>query len=209
MRPRIMLYTLDELFYVYSGVGANDMDGQCGIAYEILTVALLHCTERCGNPKKACNTLGNAYPRVNLNDVNGLKHLAWAVYNGVCMPGDLPALTGHHNWECIVMGTTLHLIFRGATNKEHCEPSMVASLNAKQATKLVQQQGLPRPKQRRSRATPTTETQRTPTVQSVVNVLLQAASSYSMGGVQATSLDFDEDTDDENSFHESSRCIMM
>ena len=90
MHPRMMLYALDELFYVYRGVGTNDVDGQHIVAYEILTVVLLCCTEQCSNPKKACNTLGNAYPRVNLNGVNGLKHLAWAIYDGVYMPGNLP-----------------------------------------------------------------------------------------------------------------------
>ena len=209
MCPCMMLYTLDKLFYVCRGVGANDVDGQHIIAYEILTVALLRCKERCSNPKKACNTLGNAYPRVNLNDVNGLERLAWAIYDGVYMPSNLLALTGHHDWECIITGTTLHLIFRGVTNNEHCEPSMVASLNGKQAMKLMQQQGLLWPKQRRSWAVSATEACRTPTVQSVVNVLPQAASSHSTGGAQAASLDFDEDTDDENSFHESSRHIMM
>ena len=46
-------------------------------------------------------------------------------------------------------------------------------------------------------------------VQSVVNVLPQAASSHSTGGVQATSLDFDTDMDEEEAFHKSNRCIMM
>ena len=46
-------------------------------------------------------------------------------------------------------------------------------------------------------------------MQSVVNVPPQAAYSRSMGGAQATSLDFDADTDEEEVFHESNRCIMM
>ena len=107
------------------------------------------------------------------------------------------------------MGMTLHLMFHRVTTNEHCETSMVASLNAKQAMKLVQQQGLLQPKQGRSQEVPATEAQRTPTVQLVMNVPSQAASSHSMGGAQAMSLDFDEDPDDENSFHESSRHIMM
>ena len=125
--PCMMLYVLDELFYVYRGVGANDVDGQHVIAYEILTLALLHLTEWCGNPKKA----GDAYQRVNLNDVNGLERLTWAIYNGVYVPSDPPALTGHHSWERIIMGTTLHLIFCRVTNSKHCEPSTVASFNVK------------------------------------------------------------------------------
>ena len=97
------------------------------------------------------------------------------------MPGDLPALTAHHDWERIIAGMTLYLIFHGATTNEHCKPLTVALLNAKQAMKFTQQQGLPQPKQRRSLAAPATEAWRAPTVQSVVNVLPQAASSCSTG----------------------------
>ena len=168
--PRMLLYALNELFYVYKGVGVNDADGQCVVAYEILMVALLHCTEWHGSQKKECNTLGAAYPGVNLSDVNGLECLAWAVYDGVYVPGNPLALTGYHDWEHIIAGTTLHLIFCGKTNIEHCKPSTIASLNAEQATKLVQQQGLLQPGKRRSWAVPAAATWRTPTVQ-LVNVL--------------------------------------
>ena len=122
------------------------MDGQRVVAYEILTVASLRCMEWHSSQKKECNTLGAAYPRVNLSDVNGLVHPAWAVYNGMYVPGDPPALTGYHNWECIFTGTTLHLIFCGKTNGEHCKPLTIASLNAKQAMKLRQWQGLLQPR---------------------------------------------------------------
>ena len=145
MHLHMMLYVLDELFNVFQGVGANDIDGQRIVAYEILTVASLCCMEQHGSPKKPCNTLGDAYPRVVLSDVNGLECLAWAVYNGVFVTGDPPVLTGHHDWSRIIAGTTLHCIFHGKAPSEHCEPCTVASFNAKQATRLVQQQGLPWP----------------------------------------------------------------
>ena len=72
----MMLYALDELFYMFWGIGANNIDGQRIITYEILTVALLHCTEQHSSPKEPCNSLGDAYPRVVLSDVNGLECLA-------------------------------------------------------------------------------------------------------------------------------------
>ena len=90
---RMLLYTLDELFYVYRGVGENDVDGQHVVAYEILKVASLRCMEQCGSQKKESNTLGDAYPRVNLSDMDGLERLAWAVYDGMYMPGDPSDLT--------------------------------------------------------------------------------------------------------------------
>ena len=43
--PKMLLYALDELFYVFSGVGAKDLDGQHMVAYEILSFASLHCIE--------------------------------------------------------------------------------------------------------------------------------------------------------------------
>ena len=90
--------------------------------YKILMVASLHCTEQCSSQKKECNTLETVYARVNLSDVDGLECLAWAVYNGVYVPGDPLDLTGHHDWERIIVGTTLHLIFHRRTNDEHCKP---------------------------------------------------------------------------------------
>ena len=205
----MMLYTLDELFYMFQGVGANDIDRQHNIAYEILTVALLCCMEQHGSPKKPCNTLGDAYPRVVLSNMNGLECLAWAMYDGVFVPGDPPALTGHHDWSHIITGTTLHLILHGKIPSEHCEPCTVASFNAKQATRLTQQQGLPWPKRIRPHAASATEAWRAPMVQSVVNVLPQAASSHSTRGVQARSLNFNADIDEEEAFHKSNRYIMM
>ena len=206
--PCMLLYMLNELFYVYKGVGVNDEDGQRIAAYEILTVVLLHCMEQCGSQKKECNTLGAAYPRVNLSDMDGLECLTWAVYDEVYMPGDPPALTSHHDWERIIVGTTLHLIFHGKTNDEHCKPLTIASFNAEQAVKLMQQQGLLQPGKRRPQAMPVAAVW-TPTIQSVVNVPPQAVSSHSTGGAQATSLDYKEDSDGESPFHETSRCIMM
>ena len=87
--------------------------------------------------------LGDAYPRVDSGDAGGLECLAWAMYNGVFMPGNKLALSGHYDWDCVVVGTLICLIFWGQTDKEHCGPATVASFNAKQATELVQQQGFP------------------------------------------------------------------
>ena len=150
MHPHMMLYAMDEMFHVFRGVGANNVDGQCIVAYEILTLASLCCTEWCGCAKKHCNTLGNAYPLVNLTNVDNLEHLAWAVYDGVFIPGDPPVLTGHHDWSHIITGMTLHLIFHGKTMGEHCLPCTTASFNAKQATRFAMEQGLQQPDRRKS-----------------------------------------------------------
>ena len=91
--PRMFLYALNKLFYVYRGVGVNDTDRQHVVASKIFKVASLHCTEQYGSQKKESNTLGAAYPRVNLSGMDGLEHLTWAVYDGVYVPGNLLDLT--------------------------------------------------------------------------------------------------------------------
>ena len=128
--------------------------------------------EQHGSDKKCCNTLGDAYPLVDLSDVDGLECLACATYTGVFVPGDPPKLTSHHNWSCIIAGMTLHLIYHGKTVGEHCPLCTVASFNAKHAMRLLWQQGLQQPnKKRKAPATLATEVQKTPAVKSVVNIL--------------------------------------
>ena len=145
--PWMMLYAVDEMFHVFQGVGANNVDKQRIVAYKILTLALLHCTKWHGCAKKHCNTLGDAYPLVDLTDVDDLECLGWAVYNGVFIPGNPP--TGHHDWSCIITEMTLHLIFCGKTVGAHCPPYTVVSFNAKWAMRFMKEQGLQQPDRRR------------------------------------------------------------
>ena len=121
--PCMMLYTLDELFYMFWGIGANDIDRQHIVTYEILTVVSLCCMEWYSSPKKPCNTLGDIYPRVVLSNVNGLECLALAMYDSMFVPGNPLGhhdcwLTGHHDWSHIIAGTTLHLIFHRKNPKQ-------------------------------------------------------------------------------------------
>ena len=41
--PKMLLYALDELYHVFRGLGANNLD-----AHEILSFALLHCMKQGG-----------------------------------------------------------------------------------------------------------------------------------------------------------------
>ena len=126
-----------ELFHVFKDVGTNDLDRQCVIAYQILAFTLFHCMECCGGHKKCSRTHGEAYLRMDLNDVDGLEQLAWAVYNGVFLPKDLSTLPECHDWKQKIAGTILHLIFWGKMAGEHCPLCTVASHNAEQATKAT------------------------------------------------------------------------
>ena len=211
MCPHMMLYAMDEMFHVFWGVGANDVDGQCVVAYKILALVSLCCTEQHSCTKKCCNSLSNMYPLVvDLTDVDDLEQLAWAVYDGVFVLGDPPILTGHHDWSCIITGMTLHLIFHNKTRGKHCPPCTVASFNAKQATRLTKEQGLQLlDKRRRPQAALATEVPKTLAIRSVVNVPPQAAPSCSMEGVPTTSLDHNEEEEEEESFHQFHHRRMM
>ena len=112
------------------------------VAYKILQIASRPCTEWHRSEKKKGNMLGDAYPWVDLQDADGLKHLAWAVHDGVFMPSNKLAVSGHYDWDCMVAGTLICLIFQGQTDKDDCGPMTIASFNVKWATELVQQQGL-------------------------------------------------------------------
>ena len=62
---------------------------------------------------------GPAMPHINLGDVGNLERLAWAVYDGMYVPGSGPALSGPHNCACIPDKVTTH-IFHGRMLWEHC-----------------------------------------------------------------------------------------
>ena len=91
--PHMMLYAMDEMFHIFWGMGANNLDGQHVVAYEILALESLYCMEWCGCTKKCCNSLGDAYSLVDFTDVDDLECLTWAVYDGIFIPGDQPILT--------------------------------------------------------------------------------------------------------------------
>ena len=50
-------------------------------------------------PQEGLQHPWDAYPRVNLSDVNDVKCLTWAINGGVYMLHDLPVLTGHNDWK--------------------------------------------------------------------------------------------------------------
>ena len=48
-RPKLLLYVLDELFYIYDQVKCHrEVDEKLVVAYEILSLSMLHCTEYQG-----------------------------------------------------------------------------------------------------------------------------------------------------------------
>ena len=63
--PCVLMYTLDELFFVFMKLQADDFNMQCVMAYEILQIVSCRCMEWHGSEKKKGNMLGDAYPQVD------------------------------------------------------------------------------------------------------------------------------------------------
>ena len=94
-RPKILLYTLDELFYIYDQVKHHrGIDEKLVMVYEILGLTTLCCMECQGGVEK--QGMPDAILQINLSDTHHLECLAWAMYNGALLVGSQPELPGDH-----------------------------------------------------------------------------------------------------------------
>ena len=135
----MLLYAFDELFYVFRGLRATDIDPQHVVAHEILSFALLHCMEQCqGSPMDPCLTVREASTMMDVHDEVYLECLVWVVYEGALLPGDAPALSGSQDWSCVMARTYKH-IYRGVSNSDHCPLCTVASFDCWQRGRAMQQ----------------------------------------------------------------------
>ena len=128
----------------------DDFDAQCIVMWEILHITQHHCTEWRTGGKAKGQTLGYAYPHIDFQDVAVLDQLAWAIYDGVFIPGRVPDMLGYQDWDRIAVGTLVPLIYQGEMVWDHCSPTTIAGVNVQRATELVKEQGLLRYKERRA-----------------------------------------------------------
>ena len=84
-QPKMLLYALDKLFYIFDPVKwQRGMDERL-MAYEILCLSMLWCTEQWhGSEKKG---VPDALSLLNINDAHHLEHLTWAVYDRALLVG--------------------------------------------------------------------------------------------------------------------------
>ena len=124
-RPKMLLYALDELFYVFNQVKQQrGTDEKIIVAYEILCLSTLQCTEwRHGMERTG---VPDALSLLNVNDTCHLECLAWAVYDGALSVGGWPELPGNRSW-CTVLASLYKHIYRGREDVAHCPPYMLAS----------------------------------------------------------------------------------
>ena len=134
-RPKMLLYTLDKLFYIYDQVKHHrGIDEKFIVAYEILSFAVLCCTGHRGWVEKS--RMPDAMLLVNLNDTRHLKCLTWAVYNGALLVGNHPELPGECQWCTVLAGIFQH-IYKGHNETAHCAPYTLASWDCQQRTEVV------------------------------------------------------------------------
>ena len=106
-------------------------------------------TEWRGSGKAKEQTLGDAYPHINFQDVAWLERLAWAIYDGVFVPDRAPDMSGYQDWDHIVVGTLVPLIYQEEMVWDHCGPTTIAGANTQRATELMKEHGLLCYKERR------------------------------------------------------------
>ena len=138
-RPKMLLYALDELFYIYDHVKHHrDIDEKWVVVYEILGLAALRCMKCQGGVEKqgVLDTLS----LINLNDACHLKPLTWSVYNGTLQVGSQPELPGDCQW-CTVLASIYKHIYRGHDDAAHCRPYTLASWDCQQRTEVLHQEG--------------------------------------------------------------------
>ena len=116
--PKMLLFTLDELFYIYSQVkNLQRADEKVILAYEILCLSTNRCTDWRNGIKET--GMPDALALLNVNDVHHLERLAWAVYDGTLLVGPWPKLQGSHPWCTVLSRLQMH-IYRDRDDSAHC-----------------------------------------------------------------------------------------
>ena len=97
-RPKMFLFLLEEMAYVYTHVSADDADGLWVMAYKVLAMAEMqyHLCKRSANPQDM--TQGNAMSRVVLGDLARLERPVWAIFDGALAAGESPELRSDESW---------------------------------------------------------------------------------------------------------------
>ena len=123
--PKMLLFALDELFYIYSQIkNLRRADDKVVLASEILYISANQCTDQWNGVKKT--SMPDALALLNVKDTRHLKCLVWAVYDGMLLVGPQPELSGNHPW-CMVLARLHKHIYRGCNHVAHCLPQMLGS----------------------------------------------------------------------------------
>ena len=134
-RPKMLLYVLDELFYIFDQIRKQQsMDEKIIVAYEILCLSAQRYTKWWHEVEKT--GMPNALSLLNVNDAHHLECLAWAVYNGALLVGRQPKLPGDHPWCTVLAGLYKH-IYRSHKDVAHCPPHTLASWDCQERIEVL------------------------------------------------------------------------
>ena len=134
-RPKMLLFVLDKLFYIFDQIKKQRrVDEKIVVAYEILCISTQWCTKRRHAVEKT--SVPDVLALLNMDDARHLEHLTWAVYNGALLVGKWPELPGDHPWCMVLAGLHKH-IYRGCDDTAHCLPHMLGSWNCQERIEVL------------------------------------------------------------------------
>ena len=137
--PKMLLYALDELFYMFDQVKQQQgTDEKLIVAYKILCLSTLRCTERWHGLEKM--GMPDALSLLNVNDTHHLECLVWVVYDGALLVGGWPELPENRQWYTVLVGLYKH-IYRGHNDVAHCPPYTLASWDCQERTEALHRKG--------------------------------------------------------------------
>ena len=123
-RPKMLLYALDEIFFIYAQIRDSPQDERVMLAYKILCISSIRCTNRQNGVEQT--GVPDTVALLNTEDARHLKHLAWAIYDGTLLVGPWPELSGTWPWCTVLAGLQQH-IYRGHNDVAHCLPQTLGS----------------------------------------------------------------------------------
>ena len=110
-RPKVLLWIMEEFFYISHDFTEQDRDGCIVLSYKLMMEAEHRYRVKRGGDIGRCHPLpssSNAPPcswdtlecvAWSEPDSKTLEHLVWLVYNGVLSPGPTPKLTGPETYN--------------------------------------------------------------------------------------------------------------
>ena len=122
--PKMLLYVLDELFYISQVKNLQRADEKVILTYEILCISANRCTDRQNGVEKT--GVPDTLALLNVNDSHHLECLMWVVYDGVLLVGPWPELLGDHPWCMVLAGLNKH-IYRDHDDAAHYPPQTLGS----------------------------------------------------------------------------------
>ena len=118
--PKMFLFFLEEMAYMYAHISTEDIDGLQVMANEMFAMAEMwyHLRKRSANPQDM--TWGDAMSHIVLGDLAGLERLMWAIFDGVLATRASPELGPDESWEQVVRGIFNKLIYIRRNPSDQC-----------------------------------------------------------------------------------------